>query len=47
MSLTAPTATTTHPLAALTPAEIDRARDVIASAGLVTEHTRFTYVLLH
>lgn len=47
MSLTAPTATTTHPLAALTAAEIDRARDVIASAGLVTEHTRFTYVLLH
>ncbi len=49
MSLTVPTTTTTttHPLAALTPAEIDRAREVLTAAGLVTEHTRFTYVLLH
>ncbi|MCI0158394.1 primary-amine oxidase [Leifsonia shinshuensis] len=49
MSLTIPTTTTTaiHPLAALTPAEIDRAREVLTAAGLVTEHTRFTYVLLH
>ncbi|GAA4152448.1 primary-amine oxidase [Leifsonia shinshuensis] len=45
MSLTIPTATS-HPLAALTGAEIDRAREVFTEAGLVTEHTRFTYVLL-
>ncbi len=45
MSLTIATATS-HPLAALTEAEIDRAREVFAASGLVTEHTRFTYVML-
>lgn len=45
MPLTTAT-TTSHPLAALTEAEIDRARDVLTASGLVTEHTRFTYVML-
>ncbi|MDA3627101.1 primary-amine oxidase [Saccharopolyspora sp. WRP15-2] len=37
---------TTHPLAALTPAEIDATREILAEAGLVTAATRFSYVML-
>lgn len=35
-----------HPLAPITPAEIDAARDVLTAAGLVEETTRFSYVML-
>jgi len=38
--------TTVHPTAPLSPKEINRARDVLTGAGLVTETTRFTYVML-
>ena len=35
-----------HPLSMLTPAEIDRTREILTAAGLVTEHSRFSYVML-
>src|SRR5690349_15626277 len=38
--------TAPHPLARLTPAEIEAARDIAAAAGLVTPATRFSYVML-
>ncbi|HWD06323.1 MAG TPA: primary-amine oxidase [Amycolatopsis sp.] len=33
-----------HPLAPMTPEEIDAAREIVTAAGLVTEPTRFVYV---
>ncbi|RFU22474.1 primary-amine oxidase [Geodermatophilus marinus] len=44
MTLTEPTTTVTHPLARMTAAEIDTAREVVAAAGLVGERTKFVYV---
>ena len=38
--------TAPHPLARLTSAEIEAARDIAAAAGLVTPATRFSYVML-
>jgi primary-amine oxidase len=35
-----------HPLAMLTPDEIRDARRILEASGLVTEHTRFSYVML-
>ncbi|MFD5824197.1 primary-amine oxidase [Lentzea sp. NPDC060358] len=35
-----------HPLAALTPDEVLRAREVVTAAGLAGEHSRYSYVLL-
>ncbi|GLY63917.1 primary-amine oxidase [Amycolatopsis taiwanensis] len=35
-----------HPLAVLTAEEIDAARRILDSSGLITEHTRFSYVML-
>lgn len=46
MSLTIPTRTI-HPLEPLTGAEIERTREILHEAGLVTEATRFGYVMLH
>jgi primary-amine oxidase len=42
----APTLTTDHPLARLTAAEIDTAREVLAEAGLVGESVRFPWLSL-
>ncbi|GAA2074675.1 primary-amine oxidase [Pseudolysinimonas kribbensis] len=38
--------TPTHPLSPLSAAEIDRAREVLAAAGYVSDATRFGYVML-
>jgi primary-amine oxidase len=46
VSLTNAGTTTTHPLAPLNGDEIDRMREVLTEADLVSESTRFTYVLL-
>jgi len=47
MTLTAPTATATHPLSRLDAAEFTAIRDIVTSAGLVGEQTKFVYVGLH
>ena len=44
MSVTTPAASTTHPLAQLSAAELSIARDVLVEAGLVVDSTRFVYV---
>jgi primary-amine oxidase len=41
-----PGGTPRHPLAPLTPDEVRAARQILDATGLVTEHTRFSYVML-
>ncbi len=48
MSVDAPPQTTVaaaHPLSMLTAAEVDRAREIVDDAGLLTPDTRFSYVM--
>jgi primary-amine oxidase len=44
MTLTAPTATATHPLARLSADEVTAAREIVEAAGLLEDSTKFVYV---